>query len=390
VEIDNVADGSICFIRSAIRIFSPLYSLLSATLGSILGYIGLMFHKRGGKFYSFLYRKIEKKSIISKEVLGLKIGVFLVLFQSEPLEKALDYVSKTGVEAVEVGTGGYPSNAHCQPGKLLNDPEALRRFQDAFSVRGLEISALSCHGNSLHPNKEIAEKHRQELENTILLAEKLGVQNVITFSGCPGDSDNARYPNWVTCPWPPDFLEVLRWQWEEKVLPYWKKVGQFAKDHGVRICLEMHPGFVVYNPETLLRLRQEIGEVIGANFDPSHLFWQGIDPILALRKLEGAIYHVHAKDTKIDSLNSPVNGNLDTKPYTEEAKRSWLFRTVGYGHDFSFWKDFVSTLRLIGYDGVLSIEHEDSLMSGREGFEKAVAFLRLLVIREKTGQAWWV
>lgn len=320
----------------------------------------------------------------------MKVGVFLVLFQNEPLERALDYVKGAGVEAVEVGTGGYPSNAHCQPKDLLSNPEALRKFKDAFESRGLEISALSCHGNSLHPNPDIASRHHDELEKTILLAEKLGIQNVITFSGCPGDSEHSKYPNWVTCPWPSDFLEILKWQWNEKVIPYWKKVGQFAQDHGVRICLEMHPGFVVYNPENLLCLRLEVGEVIGANFDPSHLFWQGIDPILALRKLEGAIYHVHVKDTKIDSYNSPVNGNLDTKPYTEEAKRSWLFRTVGYGHDFQFWKDFVSTLRLVGYDGVLSIEHEDSLMSAREGFEKAVSFLKSILIKEKVGQAWWV
>ncbi len=254
----------------------------------------------------------------------------------------------------------------------------------------MEISGLSCHGNPVHPNKEIAEKHHRDFENTVLLAEKLGVKNVITFSGCPGDSENSRYPNWVTCPWPNDFLEVVNWQWEEKLIPYWKKAGQFARDHGVRVAFEMHPGFCVYNPETLLKIRSAVGDVIGANFDPSHLFWQGIDPLLALRALEGAVYHVHAKDTKIDPKNSPVNGNLDTKPYTQESQRSWIFRTIGYGHDLGFWKDFVSTLRLIGYDEVLSIEHEDSLMSGREGFEKAVALLKEVVIKEKTGEVWWV
>jgi len=320
----------------------------------------------------------------------MKIGVFLVLFQNEPFEKALDYVKAQGVEAVEIGTGGYPSNAHCNPHELLKNPSAVKRFKDAVASRGLEISALSCHGNPLHPNPEIAAKHHADFEASVLLAEKLGVQNVITFSGCPGDSENAKYPNWVTCPWPSDFLEIVKWQWEEKVIPYWKKAGQFAKDHGVRVCLEMHPGFCVYNPETLLRLREAAGEVIGANFDPSHLFWQGIDPIFALRKLEGVVYHVHAKDTKINPVTSIVNGNLDTKVYTLEKERSWVFRTVGYGHDLGFWKDFVSTLRMIGYDGVLSIEHEDSLMSGREGFEKAVAFLKEVVIREKVGQAWWL
>lgn len=320
----------------------------------------------------------------------MKIGVLLVLFQNESLEKALDLVKGMGVEAVEIGTGGYPGNAHCKPEELLKSGDAIKKFKDTIASRGLEISALSCHGNPVHPNAQIAASFHQDFEMTALLAEKLGVKNVITFSGCPGDSENATYPNWVTCPWPNEYSEVLAWQWEKKLIPYWKKAGQFAQNHGVRVGLEMHPGFCVYNPETLLNLRGAVGDVIGANFDPSHLFWQGIDPILALKKLEGAVFHIHAKDTKIDALNSSFNGNLDTKPYTQESKRSWIFRTVGYGHDIAFWKDFVSTCRLIGYDGVLSIEHEDSLMSAFEGFSKAVALLKEALIREKVGAAWWV
>ncbi len=210
--------------------------------------------------------------------------------------------------------------------------------------------------------------HHETFEKTVLLAEKLGVTRVIGFSGCPGDSDAAKYPNWVTCPWPDDFSQIVRWQWEQKVIPYWQKAGKFAQEHGVRICLEMHPGFVVYNTETLLRLREAVGEVIGANFDPSHLFWQGMDPIASVRKLGSAIFHVHAKDCRIDPFNASVNGVLDTKSYGDEIHRSWIFRTVGYGHGHEFWKDFVSTLRMVGYDDVLSIEHEDSLMSVNEGF----------------------
>ncbi|HDN67377.1 MAG TPA: sugar phosphate isomerase/epimerase, partial [Firmicutes bacterium] len=172
-------------------------------------------------------------------------------------------------------------------------------------------------------------------------------------------------------------------------IPYWQKAGKFAQEHGVRICLEMHPGFVVYNTETLLRLREAVGEVIGANFDPSHLFWQGMDPIASVRKLGSAIFHVHAKDCRIDPFNASVNGVLDTKSYGDEIHRSWIFRTVGYGHGHEFWKDFVSTLRMVGYDDVLSIEHEDSLMSVNEGFTKAVAFLKEILLTEATGEMWW-
>ncbi|NLJ48576.1 MAG: sugar phosphate isomerase/epimerase [Candidatus Atribacteria bacterium] len=320
----------------------------------------------------------------------MKIGVLLVLFQNETLEKALDLVKGVGVEAVEIGTGGYAGNTYCNPAELLKNPDSIKKFQDTITSRELEISALSCHGNPVHPNSQIAASYHQDFENTVLLAKELGVKNVLTFSGCPGDSENGLYPNWVTCPWPKDFSEVLEWQWEKKLIAYWKKAGQFAQDHGVQVGIEMHPGFCVYNPETLLKLRNAVGDVIGANFDPSHLFWQGIDPIIALKKLEGAVFHIHAKDTKIDVLNSLTNGNLDTKPYTQERKRSWIFRTVGYGHDLSFWKDFVSTCRLIGYDEVLSIEHEDSLMSAIEGFRKAFALLKEALIREPIGTAWWV
>ncbi|HID96095.1 MAG TPA: sugar phosphate isomerase/epimerase [Candidatus Latescibacteria bacterium] len=319
----------------------------------------------------------------------MRLGVFTALFGQKSLEDALDYVTKHGVNVVELGTGNYPGDPHCKPSELLEDKGKLDSFKGLLADRGVEISALSCHGNPLHPQEEIAKAHHEVFEKTVLLAERLGVDRVIGFSGCPGDSENAKYPNWVTCPWPDDFTEVVNWQWEKKVIPYWKKAGAFARDHGVRVCLEMHPGFVVYNTETLLRLREAVGDMIGANFDPSHLFWQGMDPIACIRKLGGAIFHVHAKDCKVYPSNSEANGVLDTKPYGDEINRSWIFRTVGYGHGYDFWKDFVSTLRMVGYDDVLSIEHEDSLMSVNEGFTKAVTFLKEVLLTEAAGEMWW-
>jgi len=320
----------------------------------------------------------------------MKLGVLMVLFGDKPFEEALDTVKEAGLDAVEIGTGNYPGDTYCKVDELLSDETKLKNFKNAVEKRKLEISALSCHGNPLHPDSSIREPHREVQRKTILLAEKLEVPRIITFSGCPGDSENAKYPNWVTCPWPDDFSEILKWQWEEKVIPYWKEEAAFARKHNVKeIGLEMHPGFVVYNTETLLKLRDAAGEEIGANFDPSHLFWQGIDPIASVKKLGKAIFHVHAKDTKINPYTTSVNGVLDTKTYLDEVNRSWLFRTVGYGHGFDFWKDFVSTLRMVGYDGVLSIEHEDSLMSTNEGFSKAVKFLKEVLISEPKPEAWW-
>jgi len=321
----------------------------------------------------------------------MKLGVFTVLFGDKPFEETLDYVKSLGIEAVEIGTGAYPGNKHCDPDKILAGGEAkAKAFKQAVSRRGLIISALSCHGNPLHPNKKIAKEHHEVFVSTCKLAKLLGIDRVITFSGCPGDSDNAVAPNWVTAPWPEDHSKVLEWQWREKVIPYWKEAVKIARENGVnKICLEMHPNFVVYHPESLLRLREAAGKSIGANFDPSHMFWQGIDPCSAIRAIGPAVYHVHAKDTRIYEDNAKVNGVLDTKPYTDEVHRSWIFRTVGYGHGASVWRDIVSTLRMVGYDHVLSIEHEDSLMSGDEGLKKAIAFLKQILITEKPGVAYW-
>ena len=324
----------------------------------------------------------------------MKVGVFSFVFQDLlPFDQALDWIAGVGAEAVEIGSGGYVAElgeSYCKPRELLEDPKKLLEWKQTIDDHGLEISALSCHGNPLHPDPQVAELHQEEFRSTVLVAEKLGVRRVVTFSGCPGDSESSKYPNWVTCPWPPDFLRILEWQWGEKVIPYWQGEVEFCREHGVdMIALEMHPGFVVYNPETLLRLRAAVGPEIGVNFDPSHLFWQGIDPIHAVRELGDAIYHVHAKDTIIDPINTPVNGVLDTKPYSDEANRSWIFRTVGYGHDLKFWKDLVSNLRLVGYDYVLSMEHEDSLMSLREGLEKGVGTLRELVLTDERGKPWF-
>ncbi|MDD3243388.1 MAG: sugar phosphate isomerase/epimerase, partial [Eubacteriales bacterium] len=207
---------------------------------------------------------------------------------------------------------------------------------------------------------------------------------------CPGGSRGDKTPNWITCPWPEDYSDALNYQWNKVLIPYWKKMCKFAREHGVtKIALEMHPGFCVYNPETLLKLRKAAGPEIGANFDPSHLYWQGIEPVKAIRALKDCMWHFHAKDTKIDPINTPVNGVLDTKHYADEINRSWIFRSVGYGHDFADWKAMMSELRLIGYDGAISIEHEDSLMSGSEGLGKAIDLLKQVLIYEPVGEMFW-
>ena len=322
----------------------------------------------------------------------MKLGVITVLFGDQPLDKALEYLKSIGIEELEVGAGGYPGKAHCDPAVLLNDERKLAEFKETVEKYGMPINAFGCHGNPVHPDQVTRESYREDFRNAILLAEKLGIRKIIGFSGCPGDCEESRNPNWVTCPWPNEYSDVLKWQWEEVLIPYWKEEVKFAEAHGIeKIALEMHPGFCVYNPETLLRLRSEVVKLIGANLDPSHLIWQGIDPVAATRALGDAIYQVHAKDTKVDKLNVAVNGVLDTKPYADELHRGWVFRSVGYGNDMQYWRDFISNLRLVGYDDILSIEHEDSIMTNREGLEKAASFLKDAIIKEpKPTGMWWV
>jgi sugar phosphate isomerase/epimerase len=320
----------------------------------------------------------------------MKLGLFTPVFGKLTTSDMLTKVKALGtVQAVELGTGGWPGGDHIDVAKLLDSPSCAASYKKMIADAGLTISALSCHGNPLHPVAKTAQQYDDVFKKTVRLAGQLEVPVVVTFSGCPGDSEDAKYPNWVTCPWPPEYLEVLDWQWEKKTIPYWRETTRFAADHGVKVALEAHPGFVVYNVDTMLRLRAEAGPNLGINFDPSHFFWQGVDVPTAIRALGDAIFHVHAKDVALDPQNVAVNGVIDTKTYRRMAERSWLFRSVGWGHDELEWKRIVSALRVSGYDYVLSIEHEDALASVDEGLRAAVDLLSRVVLTEPPVEAWW-
>lgn len=326
----------------------------------------------------------------------MKIGSLSAAWSGQPLEEVLDFFAGAGLQAIEIGAGAYPGTAHCDAAKLNADAKARKAFVKAIESRGLVLSALSVHGNPLHPSKKIATEHHNAFREAVKLASSIGVKCVNGFSGLPAGSATDKVPNWVVAPWPEDHLNALNYQWDVAA-KYWKAEAKILEKADVCMCFEMHPNFLVYNPETLVKLREAAGsDRICANFDPSHLFWQGIDPVAAIRWLgekgKGArsyFQHFHAKDSLVYEWNSKVNGVLDTKHYGDEINRGWIFRTVGYGHDYSVWKDMVSTLRMVGYDGVLSIEHEDSLMSSNEGFLKAIAFLKEVVIFESAGEMSW-
>ena len=320
----------------------------------------------------------------------MKIGVVANVLQDKPLSEALKVFKELGIECIEPGCGGFAGKAHVNPEHLLAAPAALEEFRGTLEESGISISALSCHGNPVHPDAAKAKAYHEDMVNTLRLAQKLGIDTITCFSGCPGDCPTSHYPNWVTCAWPDDNLEILKYQWDEVLIPYWKGFVKTARKYGVtKIAFELHPGFCVYNVDTLKRLREAVGPEIGVNFDPSHLLWQGMDPVAVIRELKGMIYHVHAKDVKLDKYNIAVNGVLDTKHYSDEAHRSWIFRTVGFGNGADYWRDIFSELRKIGYDGTISIEHEDSLMNRMEGLRRAVEMVSSCAFFGQTSGMWW-
>ena len=319
----------------------------------------------------------------------MRLGLLTCLFGDRSLAETLALIAPKGVNAVELGAGGVVGTAHCDPDVLLNDSKAMEKFKDTFKPYDIKISALSCHENQVHPNEALRKKFNNELKQNILLAEKLGVPVVNNFSGCPGEP-NGKYPNWIVQPWPSDFEELYNWQWDKVLIPFWKEMGKFAEDHGVKIALEMHPGFTIYNPESLLKLRKATSPAIGCNFDPSNIVWQDIDVPTALYELHDCVYHFHAKDSVEVWRNIAKNGRIDAKNYnTYKQDRQWLFRTVGYGHDEFYWKKIMSALVDIGYDYVVSIEHEDTYMTQEEGLNKAIEFLKNVIIFEKAGALSW-
>ncbi len=310
----------------------------------------------------------------------IPIGVFDPAFPDLTLDQLVEKYASLGVEAAEIGTGGYPNNKHCPAQELLDDPAKLKAWKKKFEDHNIHVATLSCHGNPVHPDKSIAERDDQTFRRTVLLAEKLDVKVIVGFSGCPGGNPNDTNPNWITYRWPPEYAAAQDWQWKEKVVPYWKQAAKFARDHGIkRIALEMHPNFMVYNPLTLLKLRDAVGEEIGANNDLSHLFWQGCNAVEVIHMLgkQGAIFHAHMKDTVLFPDKVGKYGVLNFIFEKQDLKTaSDAFRAVGYGHGADAWKDIMRAYMDVGYEGIFSVENEDPILSGEVGVERALYVLK--------------
>jgi sugar phosphate isomerase/epimerase len=298
----------------------------------------------------------------------------------DSFETMLASAARMKMDMLEFACGNWSPAPHIKLDRMLDSQSARTEFMAKLADHDIAISALNCSGNPLHPG-ESGRRHAEITKKTIRLAGLLGVDHVVMMSGCPGAPGDS-HPNWVTTEWPPEVREVLKWQWDEALVPYWKDLVAFAKNNGVdRLCLELHGHQNVYNVATLHRLRNAVGEVVGANLDPSHLMWMGADPIAAAAALGDAVYYCHAKDTRIDPDIAGINGVIDTTPGSDFKNRSWSYITLGRGHAEPWWDQFTTALAAAGYDGVLSIEHEDPAMSPLEGVEESVALLKRVLDR---------
>jgi len=308
----------------------------------------------------------------------MKLSIVTDSLGGLPFGDMLDLVASLGFEGLELCTGNWSRAPHLDLDDLLGSPSSRARFSDGIRSRGLSIEALNCSGNQLAPG-ETGAAHRAVVEKTFELAALLGVKKIVMMSGLPGGAPGDAEPNWIVTSWPSHNAAVLDWQWNEVALPYWRRAVELAAEAGVeRIALENHGCQLVYNPSTLLKLRAEVGPMVGMNLDPSHLFWMGGDPIAAARSLgaAGALYHVHAKDARLERGRVDVDGVLDTAAVDRYAERTWNYVALGYGHGARWWKEFASVLRMVGYEGAVSLEMEDLSMENLAGILKSLDLMR--------------
>lgn len=304
----------------------------------------------------------------------MKLGLLTDSASQRTLDDALDLAAELGLDYVELATGNWSNAPHIDVHELVESASARDELVAKIADRGLKLSALNCSGNPLHPGPS-GRAHNDVTHKTIALAPLLGTDRVVMMSGLPAGPGDT-HPNWVTVAWPPETAAMLEWQWTEVLIPYWRDLAGFAKGHGLgRFCLELHAHQLVYNVPSLLRLREAVGDILGANLDPSHLMWMGADPLAAVDGLGDAIHHVHAKDTQLTG-HSELTSVLETRPFDDVPNRAWNYVTLGRGHDVDFWRQFCDRLVAGGYDDVLSIEHEDVALSQDDGIREAVSVLR--------------
>jgi sugar phosphate isomerase/epimerase len=324
----------------------------------------------------------------------MKLGAYTACLHDKPLPEALSILAGMGLQSAEVNSGGFIPEPHLPAADLLAGESARQDYLGIFAEHGMTLTALNCNGNPLDANAARREKHSADLLRSIELAALLGVKRVITMSGTPGTDPAATLPSWNTLTWDSAYLDVRDYQWDVAVA-FWRTVQERAAHFDVKVAIEMHPHNLVYNPATLERLVTETNAThVGAEMDPSHLFWQGIEPIEAVNHLGDLVYIAAAKDTRINP-RARIHGVLDDTGFVRVGPdepgaiglggpftlarwprpSSWDFVAVGRGHDVDWWAGFLAALANVDPEMAVNIEHEDAELGQLEGLESAAKTL---------------
>lgn len=329
----------------------------------------------------------------------MKLGAYTACLHDRSLAETLKLLQEMGLTSAEINAGGFVPAPHLPIEQILSSATAREDYLGQFAEAGIALTGLNVNGNPLNPDPEVGPKHAEDLRRAITIAGLLGVRRIVAMSGLPAAHEGGRYPSWVVNPWDSQYLDVLDYQWQEVAIPFWKDIDARAREVDVKVCIEMHPHNVVFNPGTMERLATEINAThVGAEMDPSHLFWQGIDPVAAIERLGDLVYHAAAKDTRINQQNCRIYGVLDDRfqrvpadqnpvglggrhtlnRWPEDA--SWEFVAVGRGHGQEFWVPFLQALRAVDPDMAVNIEHEDAEFDQVEGLRLAAENLKAAAV----------
>ncbi len=321
----------------------------------------------------------------------MKLGMNTFFVMKFERDEALQFCREIGVTALELAAIGPAAERFCDIDRLLSDSEARNRWLDNYAVLGFEIYSFAAHGSPLHPDRQIAESYSREFRKVCAFMEKIEATRLCLVAGLPEGREGDTLPNWIVntdLPGSDLLKDALEWQWNERLLPYWREHGKIAADHGVSLCFEMQVNDMIHNPIKLRQLRDEIGPVVACNFDISHMWAQKIDPLEAIHYLGDLIQAVHLKDTLIHEPNARLRGLMDTTHPLHPDKRAWSFTLPGWGHDERTWREVITALRFVGYEGILTLEHESEYMEIQSGLEKSAAFIRTMLLDVPPGISW--
>ena len=309
----------------------------------------------------------------------MKIGVFSDSLAKLPRREMFAWCAERGITDVELGVGAWgPWPRPHLDLATIGERKERDKLAGELKEHGLRLAAVNGAGNLLHPDPVKRKDAQTRFRAAVDLAVAFGVKRVVTMSGCPagpGGGGLGIFPCWATSA---DDERLFDWQMENEIGPFWRQTSDWLAKEApeVMVCLEMHAGLTVFNAASFEVLTGYVGRNIGLNMDPSHFWWQGIDPLTVVEAFGDRIGWMHGKDTLLYPERIRQHGVLHFAPPSDPSKAPWHFAPVGEGRADAEWTALINAVRKAGYDDVISIEHEDPRYDGEEGTSRSIAGLR--------------